>query len=1496
MKKISSEFLSKKLKLFEVLIFFSILIIITIVGRSIFADDVPAAPTNLTVNGTPTSTVVSLQWVDNASNEDRFNIDRKLSTATDWTSVTQIQQPDVTSYIDTYSFVPGTSYDYRVQACLSGTGCSEYTVLTGVQIPVATPIPPTGLVLNGTPTSVTVPLMWSETSTGISFFAVERKVTGATSDFIQVGAPTGMVYIDQYAFVPGTSYDYRVKACISTTMCSTYSSVLTVQIPTSGGGGTPTPPTNLTYGAITYSTVPLTWSETSTGILYYVLERKLTSGSSSFLQVGQPTGMSYTDTYSFVPGTSYDYRVKAFNGSNYSAYSSILSVMIPGGGNNPPPPPSTLTYNTTGTMPPVILNWTMQSGTGMNMFNLQKRITGTSAFSPIASLGYSVLTYTDANVVSGTSYDYQINACMSGNTNCSAFTQLIGVQVPGGGGGGIPAAPTNLTATVNGNNVILNWTDNSSNEAGFKIYRGPTWTDIGNVGTNITTFTDVNRPAGTTWTYHINAFNSNNVYSPISNDVSATIPTGGGGGGTPVAPTGLIINGTVTSTSVPLIWTDNSSIEDSFKIYRRLVCTPSCTYMFLSSTASNIVTFSDTTVSPGFFYDYQVQACLGTNCSSYITLTGVSVPTSGNGQNIPNPPTGLALNGTITSNSVPLHWTDNSNNEDSFKIEKKITGSTTNFGYIGQVGTSITNFTDTVVTPGTSYDYRVQACLNSVGCSTYSILSGILVPTSGSGGGSGSGNIPLSPSNLVQANTTTGVGISLQWTDNSSNEDKFNIERKLSTASVWSTLIQIQQPNVTFYTDMSVLVNLSYDYRVQACLSGTGCSPYVTLSGVLVPNNNMNFPSVTAPTYTSVLYTSVILGASVTSLGTSALLFRGTCLGTTPAPTTNCIDASGTGIGTFTHIRTGLTAGTTYFFRGYATNANGTAYSQDSTFTTLNISPNIPAAPTNLILNNISTPAFMSIYWTDNSNNEDKFNIERKLNSANSWAPLSQVGSNIIFYIDTTAIPDLSYDYRVQACLSGTGCSSYAYLYNKKIITTLTTVLPTSGTTAVPLPTTTNQISPNSGVAASGPNPTQNTNIIPNTPANNIPTTLDTLPVNNIEPNPSVSVSEAPMPSETSNKTDSQVDTSISAPPTETSQKIQNLGLVVEKMKKTVNDTKEQLEKTINENVNEIIKTIEARGQKIDAGKIYILRDELINKIDSTLLSLAGAITTEDINNLEKEINKGIDNIKTIAVENATSESVAITQINNSTSFGDITQTLNTLSQTVSTQNEALKSQGGDLLYKDTNKDGISDYDSVYVYNMNPTTPSPVSSYEGKDINAGDKIILGFNPALSEIVKVEKEQPVEAPAPVVSTYKVKEMALTEKKEVVIKGQALPNSFVTIYIYSTPIMVTVKTDSKGEWQYVLNKELENGDHTIYTASVNNSGNIIAKSSGYLFTKTAEAVTLKDAPLIGAPIEANRPGLLDGINLYIIIIAFLAIIILILILIGISNKKNKEQVGN
>ena len=66
-----------------------------------------------------------------------------------------------------------------------------------------------------------------------------------------------------------------------------------------------------------------------------------------------------------------------------------------------------------------------------------------------------------------------------------------------------------------------------------------------------------------------------------------------------------------------------------------------------------------------------------------------------------------------------------------------------------------------------------------------------------------------------------------------------------------------------------------------------------------------------------------------------AVTARGVCWSTTPNPTTaNSFTSDGTGTGPYVSSLTGLTLGTTYYVRAYATNSAGTAYGNEIVFTT----------------------------------------------------------------------------------------------------------------------------------------------------------------------------------------------------------------------------------------------------------------------------------------------------------------------------------------------------------------------------------------------------------------------------------------------------------------------------------------------------------------------------------------------------------------------------------
>jgi uncharacterized protein (TIGR02145 family) len=93
----------------------------------------------------------------------------------------------------------------------------------------------------------------------------------------------------------------------------------------------------------------------------------------------------------------------------------------------------------------------------------------------------------------------------------------------------------------------------------------------------------------------------------------------------------------------------------------------------------------------------------------------------------------------------------------------------------------------------------------------------------------------------------------------------------------------------------------------------------------------------------SIAQTTAVSGGTITYQGSSAITARGVCWSTSPNPTlSNSFSSNGSGIGTFTTNLVGLTGGTTYYVRAYATNGSGTSYGNQVSFVAINPQPAYP--------------------------------------------------------------------------------------------------------------------------------------------------------------------------------------------------------------------------------------------------------------------------------------------------------------------------------------------------------------------------------------------------------------------------------------------------------------------------------------------------------------------------------------------------------------------------
>jgi len=123
----------------------------------------------------------------------------------------------------------------------------------------------------------------------------------------------------------------------------------------------------------------------------------------------------------------------------------------------------------------------------------------------------------------------------------------------------------------------------------------------------------------------------------------------------------------------------------------------------------------------------------------------------------------------------------------------------------------------------------------------------------------------------------------------------------------------------------------TYYVRAYATNSiGTGYGAQVTFVTVAV-----SYATLTTADASAVTHTTAVSGGNVTADGGGAVTAKGICYGTSALPTTaNSIVAGGAGLGAFTSNLSGLTPGTMYHVRAYATNSAGTAYGNEITFST----------------------------------------------------------------------------------------------------------------------------------------------------------------------------------------------------------------------------------------------------------------------------------------------------------------------------------------------------------------------------------------------------------------------------------------------------------------------------------------------------------------------------------------------------------------------------------
>jgi Tol biopolymer transport system component len=352
-----------------------------------------------------------------------------------------------------------------------------------------------------------------------------------------------------------------------------------------------------------------------------------------------------------------------------------------------------------------------------------------------------------------------------------------------------PSSPRNLVVSLPkppqpGQSLLLQWSDRSPAELGFRIQRknvSGVYVQCAQVGPDVTQFLDTNRTPGQRYEYRVCAYNAAGD-SGFSNEAAATtLPL-------LAAPSGLTVTA-ASSTRITLAWTDNSTDEGGFQIERS---TGSGAFAVIASVRANVTAFVNTGLAADTAYRYRLRAYRTTDFSTYLNSAPVRTFA------LPIAPTGLKAT-VVTSARINLVWTDRSGDESGFRIERK--NGASSFVQIASVGANITTYGSGGLEESTAYTYRVRAYRGD----DHSAYSNEATASTLA--------LPAAPSGLT-ATPTSSTLIVLGWTDNSTEERGFKIERKSGSGAF--AVIASVSANITSYANTGLTGNTAYTYRVRA--------------------------------------------------------------------------------------------------------------------------------------------------------------------------------------------------------------------------------------------------------------------------------------------------------------------------------------------------------------------------------------------------------------------------------------------------------------------------------------------------------------------------------------------------------------------------------------------------------------------------------------------------------------------------------------------------------
>ncbi len=463
--------------------------------------DLPAAPSDIEFSGvefTDSGVIATMSWTDNSDNEDRFVVQFSYDNENWYGAGTT--DANVSTRTAT-GLVAGRTYFFRV-AAYNDAGYSDWTHAT-FTVPTPTIDAPSDIVF-GEYSNGEVPMSWTDNSDDERGFIVQFSYDGVNW---HRGGMTEANVTSRVAtsMTPGRLYYFRVAAYNDLG----YSDWVTGQYMTPSGA--PVAPGEITFSNYDASnrTVDMAWVDNSADETGFNIQYSIDGGDTWFASGNTSADVNYRTATGLRVGVTYEFRVRSFNAYGSSGWTTG-SFTVPISENAPAAPTDFVYGEYDADARTLGMSWT-DNATNETGYKVQYSIDGGATWYAAGNYGADVTSRTATSVNAGRTYMFRVAAYNADGTSAWLVSDPYEVSPSVH----IPAAPSEVTFSdydPEAQTVIMSWTDNSSNEKGFKVEYsvdgGTTWNDSAYLEANATSRTVTKLVPGRDYSFRVAAYNN----------------------------------------------------------------------------------------------------------------------------------------------------------------------------------------------------------------------------------------------------------------------------------------------------------------------------------------------------------------------------------------------------------------------------------------------------------------------------------------------------------------------------------------------------------------------------------------------------------------------------------------------------------------------------------------------------------------------------------------------------------------------------------------------------------------------------------------------------------------------------------------------------------------------------------------------------------------------------------------------------------------------------